>query len=125
MAMKDGGVQVGGLGAQPAPTAGAQGAAQVQQPHFIRMYRDTFSAAQCEEVIRRFEADERTFKDAAVMLRHLGIARVRLLTNNPTKVDRLVEEGIAVIERVPHQIVANRHNRAYLETKARRAGHLL
>ena len=72
-----------------------------------------------------FEADERTFKDAAVMLRHLGIARVRLLTNNPTKVDRLVEEGIAVIERVPHQIVANRHNQAYLETKARRAGHLL
>ena len=72
-----------------------------------------------------FEADERTFKDAAVMLRHLGIARVRLLTNNPTKVDRLVEEGIAVIERVPHQIAANRHNQAYLETKARRAGHLL
>jgi GTP cyclohydrolase II len=72
-----------------------------------------------------FEADERTFKDAAVMLRHLGIGRVRLLTNNPTKVDRLVEEGIAVTQRVPHQIAANRHNQAYLETKARRAGHLL
>ena len=72
-----------------------------------------------------FEADERTFKDAAVMLRHLGIARVRLLTNNPTKVDRLIEEGIEVIERVPHRIAANRHNQAYLETKARRAGHLL
>jgi GTP cyclohydrolase II len=72
-----------------------------------------------------FEADERTFKDAAVMLRHLGLARVRLLTNNPTKVDRLIEEGIEVIERVPHAIAANRHNQAYLETKARRAGHLL
>jgi GTP cyclohydrolase II len=72
-----------------------------------------------------FEADERTFKDAAVMLRHLGIARVRLLTNNPTKVERLIEEGIEVVERVPHQIAANRHNQAYLETKARRAGHLL
>jgi GTP cyclohydrolase II len=72
-----------------------------------------------------FEADERTFKDAAVMLRHLGIARVRLLTNNPTKVDRLIQEGIEVIERVPHAIAANRHNQAYLETKARRAGHLL
>lgn len=56
MAMKDGGgVQVGGLGAQPGPQSGVQ----VQQPHFIRMYRDTFSPAQCEEVIRRFEADER------------------------------------------------------------------
>ena len=72
-----------------------------------------------------FEADERTFKDAAVMLRHLGIARVRLLTNNPTKVDRLIEEGIEVVERVPHRVAANRHNQAYLETKARRAGHLL
>jgi GTP cyclohydrolase II len=72
-----------------------------------------------------FEPDERTFKDAAVMLRHLGIARVRLLTNNPTKVDRLIEEGIEVIERVPHAIAANQHNQAYLETKARRAGHLL
>jgi GTP cyclohydrolase II len=72
-----------------------------------------------------FEADERTFKDAAVMLRHLGIARVRLLTNNPTKVERLVEEGIEVTERVPHAMAANRHNQTYLATKARRAGHLL
>jgi GTP cyclohydrolase II len=72
-----------------------------------------------------FEPDERTFKAAAVMLRHLGITRVRLLTNNPTKVGRLIEEGIDVIERVPHAIAANRHNQAYLATKARRAGHLL
>jgi GTP cyclohydrolase II len=72
-----------------------------------------------------FEADERTFKGAAVMLRHLGIARVRLLTNNPGKVDRLIEEGVEVVERVPHAIAANRHNQAYLEAKARRAGHLL
>jgi GTP cyclohydrolase II len=40
------------------------------------------------------------------------------------KVDRLVEEGIQVTERVPHAMAANRHNQAYLETKARRAGHL-
>jgi GTP cyclohydrolase II len=72
-----------------------------------------------------FEPDERSFKHAAVMLRHLGIERVRLLTNNPAKVDRLIEEGIHVSERLPHAIAANRHNRAYLETKARRAGHLL
>ena len=40
-----------------------------------------------------FEADERTFKDAAVMLRHLGIERVRLLTNNPAKVERADRGG--------------------------------
>jgi GTP cyclohydrolase II len=70
-----------------------------------------------------FEADERSFRHAAVMLRHLRIQRVRLLTNNPAKVDRLVEGGIEVTERVPHAMAANRHNQAYLETKARRAGH--
>lgn len=47
------GPHVGNLGAQPGP----QGAAQ--QPHFIRLYKDTFSREMCGEVIRRFEADER------------------------------------------------------------------
>jgi GTP cyclohydrolase II len=72
-----------------------------------------------------FEPDERSFKAAAVMLRHLGVGRVRLLTNNPVKVERLVQEGIQVTERVPHAIASNRHNQAYLATKARRAGHWL
>ncbi len=70
-----------------------------------------------------FEADERSFQHATVMLRHLRIQRVRLLTNNPAKVDRLTEGGIEVTERVPHAMAANQHNRAYLETKAKRAGH--
>jgi GTP cyclohydrolase II len=70
-----------------------------------------------------FEADERSFQHATVMLRHLRIQRVRLLTNNPAKVDRLTEGGIEVTERVPHAMAANRHNQAYLETKAKRAGH--
>jgi GTP cyclohydrolase II len=69
-----------------------------------------------------FEADERSFQHAAVMLRHLSIQRVRLLTNNPAKVDRLTEGGIQVTERVPHAMTANRHNQTYLEAKAR-AGH--
>jgi len=72
-----------------------------------------------------FEPDERSFHAAAVMLRHLGIDRVRLLTNNPAKVDDLEHEGIAVVERVPHSVPANPHNRAYLTTKATRAGHFL
>jgi GTP cyclohydrolase II len=70
-----------------------------------------------------FEADERSFRHAVVMLRHLRIGRVRLLTNNPAKVDRLTEGGIEVVERVPHAMAANQHNQAYLETKAKRAGH--
>jgi GTP cyclohydrolase II len=72
-----------------------------------------------------FEPDERTYRAAAVMLRHLGIGRIRLLTNNPVKVDALKREGIDVVERVAHAMAPNRHNHVYLATKARRAGHLL
>jgi GTP cyclohydrolase II len=72
-----------------------------------------------------FEPDERTYRAAAVMLRHLGIDRVRLLTNNPAKVEALAREGVSVIERIPHATAPNRHNFGYLTTKASRSGHLL
>ena len=72
-----------------------------------------------------FEPDERSYRAAAVMLRHLGIQRVRLLTNNPAKVEALAREGVSVVERVPHATAPNRHNVDYLTTKASRSGHLL
>jgi GTP cyclohydrolase II len=59
------------------------------------------------------------------MLRTLGFAKVRLLTNNPAKVEGLSAFGIEVVERVPHSFPANGHNEIYLRTKAARAGHLL
>ena len=72
-----------------------------------------------------FEPDERTYRAAAVMLRHLGIESVRLLTNNPAKVEALAREGVTVVERLPHATAPNRHNLGYLNTKASRSGHLL
>jgi GTP cyclohydrolase II len=72
-----------------------------------------------------FEPDERSYRAAAVMLRHLGVDRVRLLTNNPAKVEALAREGVNVVERVPHATPPNRHNAGYLTTKASRSGHLL
>jgi GTP cyclohydrolase II len=72
-----------------------------------------------------FEPDERTYRAAAVMLRHLGIESVRLLTNNPAKVEALAREGVSVVERIPHATPPNRHNLGYLATKASRSGHLL
>ncbi len=70
-------------------------------------------------------ADERNFAAAALMLRDLGILRVRLLTNNPDKVAALEAAGITVASRLRHAIAANGVNDSYLETKARRFGHLL
>jgi GTP cyclohydrolase II len=71
-----------------------------------------------------FEPDERAFEPAAEMLKALGIASVRLLTNNPAKVAALTRHGIAVAERVPHRFPANDHNGPYLRAKARGLGHL-
>ena len=71
-----------------------------------------------------FDDDERIYLPAAEMLRLLGIAKVRLMTNNPAKVEGLTRHGVAVTERVPHVFPANDHNRRYLSTKAARSGHL-
>jgi len=72
-----------------------------------------------------FDADERLYGVAARMLGLLGYDSVRLLTNNPDKVAALEAAGVKVIERVPHAFPDNEHNRAYLRTKAEKAGHLL
>ncbi len=72
-----------------------------------------------------YGADERSFAAAAAMLRQLGIGRIRLLTNNPAKVAGLSAYGIEVAGRLSHAIAANGENDSYLETKARRFGHLL
>lgn len=71
-----------------------------------------------------FAADERHFEPAAVMLKLLGINRIRLLTNNPQKVRDLQQYGINIAERVPLVIPANPHNERYLDTKGKRCGHL-
>lgn len=72
-----------------------------------------------------WEADERNFHIAAAMLDSLGISKIRLLTNNPEKVDSLAACGLNIVERVPHEFAPNGVNDSYLETKAKRFGHLL
>ena len=72
-----------------------------------------------------FQDDERDFGTAAAMLRALGVGSVALMTNNPEKVRQLEQGGVVVTRRVPHEIAPGVHNRHYLETKARRSGHLL
>jgi 3,4-dihydroxy 2-butanone 4-phosphate synthase/GTP cyclohydrolase II len=72
-----------------------------------------------------FEADERTYDIAALILKDLGIRRIRLLTNNPMKVASLREDGIEILERVPIQIEPSELNADYLRTKKDIMGHLL
>jgi GTP cyclohydrolase II len=71
-----------------------------------------------------FEEDERDYMPAVQMLKHLNVRQVRVLTNNPRKVNALSRLGVNVVERVAHVFPANRHNRGYLMTKGSRGGHL-
>jgi GTP cyclohydrolase II len=70
-------------------------------------------------------ADERNFLVGATMLRLMGVNRIRLLTNNPDKVEAMAACGITVIGREPHQFAPNGVNDEYLATKAARFGHML
>lgn len=72
-----------------------------------------------------FEDDERDFRIGADLLRRMGFSKVRLLTNNPRKVDMLSACGLTVIERVPLKVGQTSENAAYLATKAAKSGHLL
>ena len=72
-----------------------------------------------------FGADERRYDAAVAILRHLEIARVELLTNNPDKVRAVEEGGIEVAERTPLYGGINRHNLTYVQSKVDRSGHWL
>ena len=92
----------------------------------LRAYRLQDQGFDTMEANRRlgFAEDERLFLPAAEMLKRLGFTTVRLLTNNPDKVEGLRKLGIDVAERVAHSFPPNVHNERYLAAKAQR-GHLL
>ena len=71
-----------------------------------------------------FGADMREYTMCRTMLDHVGVTRIRLLTNNPRKVAALETLGVAVEERVAHIVGATEHNERYLDTKAGKLGHL-
>src|ERR1700674_6070586 len=72
-----------------------------------------------------FDADSRDYGFSAAALRLLGVRRVRLLSNNPDKVQQLESAGIRVVERVPCRPRISRVSRSYMETKRTKMGHLL
>lgn len=72
-----------------------------------------------------FNDDERDFRIGAGILKKMGFGSVRLMTNNPRKVEMLRAQGIQVAKRVPLITPRNRHNTGYLDVKAAKSGHLL
>jgi len=71
-----------------------------------------------------FKADHRDFTLPGEMLKALGVTEVRLLSNNPDKVEALERAGVKVVERVPCEVEFNAQSEAYLKTKKEKLGHL-
>ena len=72
-----------------------------------------------------FEDDERDLEIAAKILKSLGVIEIKLMTNNPKKIEFLTNNGITVKERVPLIASMNPNNKDYLKTKAKKSGHIL
>ena len=72
-----------------------------------------------------FKPDERDYGCGAQMLRHLGVHKMRLMTNNPVKRVGLEAYGLEIVENIPIEITPNQYNELYLKTKRDRMGHLL
>lgn len=72
-----------------------------------------------------FKPDERDYGCGAQMLRHLGVHKMRLMTNNPTKRVGLEAYGLEIVENVPIEITPNEYDYKYLKTKKDRMGHTL
>ncbi len=71
-----------------------------------------------------FAHDERVYGAAVDILKHFGLKKVRLLTNNRDKITALEQAGIAVTEHVPLWTATNPHNEKYIATKRGRMGHI-
>ena len=72
-----------------------------------------------------FKPDERDYGCGAQMLRHLGVHKMRLMTNNPTKRVGLEAYGLEIVENVPIEVTPNEYDYRYLKTKQERMGHTL
>jgi 3,4-dihydroxy 2-butanone 4-phosphate synthase/GTP cyclohydrolase II len=82
---------------------------------------DTYDA----NVFLGFQPDERQYEIAAAMLQKLEVASIRLLTNNPSKIQGLTKFGVHIAERLALEVPPNEYNHFYLLTKKERLNHLL
>lgn len=92
----------------------------------IRAYALQDQGADTVEANQRlgFAPDLRSYQAAVDILQDFGVGKIRLMTNNPRKVEDLTERGIEVTERVPIAYGRNAHNDTYLSTKASKMGHV-
>ena len=72
-----------------------------------------------------FNEDERNYEIVAAMAKHLKINTIDLMTNNPKKINALKKSGLIISKRIPIKSKSNNYNKSYLDTKAKKLGHLM
>ena len=92
--------------------------------HELKLQEDGMDTVDASKSLD-LEVDERDYEVAIDLLKQLNVSKIKLITNNPSKINFLKSRGIDVIERVPMEIVPNPNSRKYLETKKHKLGHLL
>lgn len=96
-------------------------------PNKIRAYHlqdQGFDTVEANERLG-FAADLRRYDLCLPMLNHLGVAALKLMTNNPRKVEALARDGVVIAERLSLTTGRNPHNEHYLTTKAGKLGHMM
>jgi 3,4-dihydroxy 2-butanone 4-phosphate synthase/GTP cyclohydrolase II len=88
-----------------------------------RLQEEGLDTVQANEKLG-FRPDERDYGVGAQILRDLGVRKLKLMTNNPTKRAGLVGYGLEIVENVPLVIAPNIHNASYIEVKRSKMGHI-
>ena len=93
----------------------------------IRAYKlqdDGFDTVEANHQLG-FHEDERNYEIVSAMANHLKIKSMDLMTNNPKKIDAIEKSGLRINKRIPIKSKSNDHNKSYLDTKAKKLGHLM
>ena len=93
----------------------------------IRAYKlqdDGFDTVEANHQLG-FHEDERNYEIVSAMAKYLKIKSIDLMTNNPKKIDAIEKSGIKINKRIPIKSKSNDHNKNYLDTKAKKLGHLM
>ena len=93
----------------------------------IRAYKlqdDGFDTVEANHQLG-FHEDERNYEIVSAMANHLKIKSMDLMTNNPKKIDAIEKSGLKINKRIPIKSESNDHNKSYLNTKAKKLGHLM